>query len=363
MSKENTDKKMFERYEFRNIHMEEISQAAEIEKICFPPNEACTYKHMEERIKKAKELFLVAVDRDTGKIVGFLNGLATNREHLTDDFFEDADVHEAEGRNIMLLGLDVLPEYRCQGLARELMRQYLEREKQKGRKRVVLTCLPDKIRMYEKFGFEDHGIGESVWGGEAWYEMSSILNDIDDLECMLICNCEGTEQLRSEKKRSEIFMDLMQEAILMGFSGAAVMDTKELVFVPEYRTFCEENLCGCYNLNPACPPASGTVEEMKQRALSYEKTLVLQTTQEDLHDPAEYKKEKLLHNKMTEELAEKMRAEGKTDILIMSAGPYKKNSCMSAYCVDAQKMADAAGMLCWTDDGNIRYFSQILFHE
>ena len=29
----------------------------------------------------------------------------------------------------------------------------------------------------------------------------------------------------------------------------------------------------------------------------------------------------------------------------MSAGPYKHNSCMSAYCVDAQKMADAAGML------------------
>ena len=58
----------------------------------------------------------------------------------------------------------------------------------------------------------------------------------------MTCNCKGTEQLRSEKKRSEIFMDLMQEAILMGFSGAAVMDTKELVFVPEYRTFCEENL-------------------------------------------------------------------------------------------------------------------------
>ena len=158
-------------------------------------------------------------------------------------------------------------------------------------------------------------------------------------------------------------MDLMQEAILLGFSGAAVMDTKELVFVPEYRTFCEENLCGCYNVNPACPPESGTVEEMKQRALSYEKTLVLQTMQEDLHDPAEYKKAKLLQNKMTEELAEKMKADGKTDLLIMSAGPYKHNSGMSAYCVDAQKMADEAGMLCWTDDGMVRYFSQILFHE
>ena len=75
-------------------------------------------------------------------------------------------------------------------------------------------------------------------------------------------------------------MDLVKEAIFLGFSGAAVMDTTQLVFVPEYRMFCEENLCGCYNVNPACPPESGTVEEMKQRALQYEKTLVLQTMQE-----------------------------------------------------------------------------------
>ena len=158
-------------------------------------------------------------------------------------------------------------------------------------------------------------------------------------------------------------MDFTEEAMLLGFSGAAVMDTTQLVFVPEYRMFCEENLCGCYNVNPACPPESGTAEEMKQRALQYEKTLVLQTMQEDAHDPSQYKKDKLLQNKMTEELAEKMKEAGKTDVLIMSAGPYKHNSCMSAYCVDAQKMAEAAGMLCWTDDGMVRYFSQILFHE
>ncbi len=44
---------------------------------------------------------------------------------------------------------------------------------------------------------------------------------------------------------------------------------------------------------------------MKQRALRYEKTLVLQTMQEDTHDPVQYKKDKLLQNKMTEELAGK----------------------------------------------------------
>ena len=158
-------------------------------------------------------------------------------------------------------------------------------------------------------------------------------------------------------------MDLIKTAKELGFSDAAIMDTKDLVFKPEYRVFCEENRCGNYDLNPACPPESGTVEEMKKHAMKYEKALVLQTMQEDAHDPSQYKKDKLMQNKMTEELAEKMKADGKTDVLIMSAGPYKHNSCMSAYCVDAQKMAEAAGMLCWTDDGMVRYFSQILFHE
>lgn len=171
MQKDNCEK-LTERYEFRNIHQEEISQTAEIEKICFPPNEACSYEHMEERIQKAPELFLVAIDRKSGRIAGFLNGLATNREHLTDDFFTNANVHEPTGDNIMLLGLDVLPKYQRQGLARELVSRYMRREKEKGRRKLILTCLPDKVEMYRKFGFQDHGIGESVWGGEAWHEMS-----------------------------------------------------------------------------------------------------------------------------------------------------------------------------------------------
>lgn len=153
-------------------------------------------------------------------------------------------------------------------------------------------------------------------------------------------------------------MNLIEEAKALGFSDAAVISTDQLVFVPEYRVFCEDNLCGNYDKNPACPPQSGTVEEMKEHALKYEKTLILQTMQDGLMD---YKKAKLAHNKLIEQLAEKMKEEGITDLLIMSAGPYKHNSCMSAYCVDAQKMADAAGMLCWTSDGMIRYFSQVLF--
>ena len=175
MTEKNDTSRLNEKYIFRNIRQEEITQAAEIEKICFPPNEACSYEHMEKRVDKAPELFLVAEDRATGRIAGFLNGLATDREHLTDDFFTDADQHDPDGTNIMLLGLDVLPEHQHQGLARELMEQYKEREQVKGRKKLILTCLPDKVEMYKKFGFKDHGIGDSVWGGEAWHEMDIVL--------------------------------------------------------------------------------------------------------------------------------------------------------------------------------------------
>ena len=61
-------------------------------------------------------------------------------------------------------------------------------------------------------------------------------------------------------------MDFTEEAKTLGFSDAAVMDTDNLVFMPEYRVFCEENACGNYDKNPACPPESGTVEEMKARS-------------------------------------------------------------------------------------------------
>lgn len=160
------------RFEFRNIRQDEVEQAIAIEQICFPPNEACSPRAMKERIAAAPELFLVAVDKDTGKIAGFLNGLSTKESKFRDEFFTDVSLYDPEGKNIMLLGLDVLPEYRKQGLAREIVYQYSRREHEKGRNMLYLTCLANKVEMYKKFGFEDRGISDSTWGGEEWHEMT-----------------------------------------------------------------------------------------------------------------------------------------------------------------------------------------------
>lgn len=166
---------MINKFEFRNILPEEADQAVQIEQICFPPNEACSETMMRERVAKAPELFLVAVDKETGKIAGFLNGLSTGEEIFKDEFFTDASLYNPKGDNVMLLGLDVLPEYRGQGLAKEIMSLYVQREKEKGRKKLILTCLESKVLMYEKMGFHNDGIAASSWGGEQWYEMSLLL--------------------------------------------------------------------------------------------------------------------------------------------------------------------------------------------
>lgn len=164
-----------EAFEFRSIRPQEADEAVAIEQICFPPNEACSERHMKERIQKAPELFLVAIHKESGKMAGFFNGISTGEELFRDEFFTDIELYDPDGQNVMMLGLDVLPEYRMRGLGRELVQQYLNRERANGRKRLVLTCLEAKVEMYRKMGFTDHGLANSAWGGEAWHEMSHII--------------------------------------------------------------------------------------------------------------------------------------------------------------------------------------------
>ena len=83
------DPSLHHRFAFRYIRPEEADQAAKIEEICFPPNEACSAKMMKERVAAAPDFFLVAADRESGRLAGFLNGLATDEEALRDEFFKE----------------------------------------------------------------------------------------------------------------------------------------------------------------------------------------------------------------------------------------------------------------------------------
>jgi hypothetical protein len=58
-----------------------------------------------------------------------------------------------------------------------MMKAFLKREKEKGRKQVVLTCLEEKIPFYESMGYRDCGLSDSKWGNETWHEMAIDLQE------------------------------------------------------------------------------------------------------------------------------------------------------------------------------------------
>ena len=175
---------------------------------------------------------------------------------------------------------------------------------------------------------------------------------------------------------------MIELALAENFAGAVVVDTKDIVFDPIFRPCCEENLCGQYGVNYTCPPDCGSTEEMERKIRAHKKALVLQTIWEipDVTDNTAIKPAKKAHNAAQLRLMRKFREGGVPGFLVGASGcalcspchltngepcahPDERYSCMSAYCVDAQKMADAVHMKCWENDGKIRYFSLILFGQ
>ena len=165
-----------EYYELRQVCPDDAEEATGIEAICFPPSEACTLPLMKERIQYAARSFLVAMDRETGKMVGFINALCTDEESLRDELFTDISLHNPNGKNVMICSVAVLPQYQGRGIAREMVRELLLEQRKLGKKCAILTCVPGKVKMYKKFGFMDRGESQSTWGGEKWHEMWCTLN-------------------------------------------------------------------------------------------------------------------------------------------------------------------------------------------
>ena len=106
-----------------------------------------------------------------GQIIGFINGCVTDQKVICDEMFEDSSYHNPDGAYQSIFGLDVMPEYRQQGIAAGLMNFLIEDARKKGRKGLILTCKDRLIRYYEKFGYQNMGISGSTHGGAVWYDM------------------------------------------------------------------------------------------------------------------------------------------------------------------------------------------------
>ena len=149
---------------------EDLDQVTEVEALCFPTAEAATGESFRKRIEAFPESLLVAED-ECGRIIGFINGCVTDERTIRDEMFEDSGLHREDGMYQSIFGLDVIPEYRRQGVAADLMNHLIQTAKARGKKGMILTCKDRLIRYYEKFGYRSLGISGSVHGGAVWYDM------------------------------------------------------------------------------------------------------------------------------------------------------------------------------------------------
>lgn len=153
----------------RNAQIEDVDKLYKIEMACFPLAEAASKKAMEERIRVFAKGFLVG--EINGKIIGFINGAATSKEHIEDEFFASMSYHEDDGKTLMIYGLDVHPDYQRNGYAEALMNAFIESGINDKREKVILTCKDQLVRYYEKFGYISEGKSDSEHGGVVWYDM------------------------------------------------------------------------------------------------------------------------------------------------------------------------------------------------
>ena len=161
--------------EIRQATIEDLNEIINIEKECFPPAEAAQAEDFYERYNAFKENFFVAVRE--GKVVGFINGCTTSSPELPDELYHEATLHNPDGDYQTVFGLDVLPEYRKNGIASKLLNHLIKISEVRGKKGVVLTCKDYLVHYYKKFGFDHRGVSESSHGGAKWNDMVLIFED------------------------------------------------------------------------------------------------------------------------------------------------------------------------------------------
>ena len=154
-------------YTIRNVKIEDLDQVTEVEALCFPTAEAAVEASFRQRIETFPDSFFVAED-ENGRIIGFINGCVTDERTIRDEMFEDSGLHRPEGLYQSVFGLDVIPEFRRQGVAADLMNRLMQEAKARGKKGMILTCKDRLIHYYEKFGYRNLGLSASVHGGAVW---------------------------------------------------------------------------------------------------------------------------------------------------------------------------------------------------
>lgn len=82
--------------QIRHATMEDIKQIVVVEERCFPPAEAAREEDFRERLSVYPNHFWLLLDGEN--IVSLVNGMVTDEADLRDEMYEDAGLHDENGK-------------------------------------------------------------------------------------------------------------------------------------------------------------------------------------------------------------------------------------------------------------------------
>ena len=115
--------------------------------------------------------------------------------------------------------------------------------------------------------------------------------------------------------------ELLQLVQERGFSQYGILSTEGLQFRTEVREMCASDRCHLYGRSWKCPPACGSLEEIREEAKRFRKGIVLQMTgqMEDDYDIETMMETEVTLKKKVLALVEELKKQG-YEVLPMSAG-------------------------------------------
>lgn len=172
---------------------------------------------------------------------------------------------------------------------------------------------------------------------------------------------------------------IQQLALQLGFTACVPLNTASLEFRPEVREMCASGRCGNYNKSWSCPPACGSLEEIREKASAFSDGIIVQTTAQ-LEDSFDYEgmmDAAARHGASFEKLAEALRQDGLI-FLPMGAGgcrvcqsctypdapcrfPEKRMTSMEAYGLVVSDVCKNSNVPYYYGPNTLTYVSCILF--
>jgi len=106
-----------------------------------------------------------------GAVVGFINGGCAHEVVMSDEAFKELVGHDPAALNVVIMSVVIDPVHQAKGYASLMMRSFVARMSELGKKTIHLMCKEHHVKLYQRQGYRYVRPSTSDHGGMSWHEM------------------------------------------------------------------------------------------------------------------------------------------------------------------------------------------------